>query len=125
MGGGVLSQRSFFWCTSIVFIRLFYSDLQGIRTSAVQDGTDWVINGSKVFITNGINSDFVIVVAGTDRSAKSPAHGISLFLVDSGTPGYTKGRNLKKLGMKSSVWKFTRLCGFGEGLEEGGGVSEF
>ncbi len=91
----------------------FLSDLQGIRTAAVQDGTDWVINGSKVFITNGINSDFVIVVAGTDRSAKSPAHGISLFLVDSGTPGYTKGKNLKKLGMKSSVGKLPLVTKLG------------
>lgn len=76
------------------------SDLQGIRTKAVRDGDDYIINGSKVFITNGILADVVIVVAVTDSGAKSKAHGISLFLVEEGMPGFKKGRNLKKLGMK-------------------------
>ncbi|XP_052803345.1 long-chain specific acyl-CoA dehydrogenase, mitochondrial-like [Mya arenaria] len=77
------------------------SDLQGIRTNAKQDGDDWILNGSKVFITNGIMSDLVIVVAITNPQAKSAAHGISLFLVDSGTKGFNKGRKLKKIGFKA------------------------
>ena len=83
----------------------FYSssDLQGIRTTAKQDGDDWIINGSKVFITNGWMADAVIVVAITNPKAKSPAHGISLFIVDDGTPGFTKGRKLKKMGFKAQV----------------------
>lgn len=77
------------------------SDLQGIRTNAVRDGDDWILNGSKVFITNGQMADLVIVVAKTDLNAKRAAHGITLFLVDAGTPGFTKGKNLKKIGMKA------------------------
>ena len=63
------------------------SDLQGIRTRAVADGDDFIINGSKVFITNGILSDVVVVVAITDPNAKSNAHGITLFAVEEGMPG--------------------------------------
>lgn len=74
------------------------SDLQGIRTVAKSDGDDLIINGSKVYITNGIMADTVIVVAVTDNDAKSRAHGISLVLVDEGTPGFHKVKNLKKLG---------------------------
>jgi len=77
------------------------SDLQGIRTYAKQDGDDWIINGSKVFITNGYLSDVVVVVAVTNPTAKSPAHGISLFLVEEGMPGFKKGKKLKKLGLKA------------------------
>ena len=77
------------------------SDLQGIRTTAVQDGDDWILNGSKTFITNGWLCDMVIVVAKTDASAEKAAHGISLFLVDAGTAGFNKGSKLKKLGMKA------------------------
>ncbi|CAH8494680.1 unnamed protein product [Dicrocoelium dendriticum] len=76
------------------------SDLQSIRTHAKRDGSDWILNGSKVFISNGYLSDVVIVVAITNPEAKSPAHGISLFLVDAGTPGFNKGRKLKKMGFK-------------------------
>jgi acyl-CoA dehydrogenase len=75
------------------------SDLQGVKTTAVQDGDHYIINGSKTFITNGWNSDVVIVVAKTDPSAG--AKGTSLFLVDAGTPGFDKGKRLKKLGMKA------------------------
>ena len=57
------------------------SDLQGVRTNAVLDGDHWVLNGSKTYITNGFNSDLVIVVAKTDKDAKG-AHGISLLLVE-------------------------------------------
>ncbi|XP_046358776.1 long-chain specific acyl-CoA dehydrogenase, mitochondrial-like [Haliotis rufescens] len=77
------------------------SDLQGVRTNAKKDGSDYILNGSKVFITNGYMCDLVIVVALTNTSAKSAAHGISLFLVDAGTPGFIKGRKLEKMGMKA------------------------
>ncbi|XP_066089964.1 long-chain specific acyl-CoA dehydrogenase, mitochondrial isoform X2 [Saccopteryx bilineata] len=77
------------------------SDLQGIRTYAKKDGSDWILNGSKVFISNGWLSDVVIVVAITNREAHSPAHGISLFLVESGTKGFIKGRKLHKMGLKA------------------------
>lgn len=75
------------------------SDLQGVKTTAVRDGDDFIINGSKTFITNGWNADLVIVVAKTDPSAG--AKGTSLFLVEAGTPGFEKGQRLKKLGMKA------------------------
>ncbi|CAH1775892.1 unnamed protein product [Owenia fusiformis] len=74
------------------------SDLQGIRTNVVKDGDDWVMNGSKVFITNGIAADLVIVVALMDKSVK-PAKGMGLFLVEADTPGFTKGKNLSKIGL--------------------------
>ena len=72
------------------------SDLQGVRTTAVADGDDYIINGSKTYITNGQNADVVIVVAKTDPS--QGAKGTSLVLVDAGTPGFEKGRNLDKIG---------------------------
>lgn len=77
------------------------SDLQGIRTNAKKDGDDYILNGSKVFITNGYMCDLVIVVAVTNPEAKSAAHGISLFLVEEGMPGFIKGKKLKKMGMKA------------------------
>jgi len=72
------------------------SDLQGVRTTARLDGNHYVINGSKTYITNGQNADVVIVVAKTDPT--QGARGISLFLVDAGTPGFARGRNLDKVG---------------------------
>lgn len=75
------------------------SDLQGTNTSAVLDGDEWVLNGSKTFITNGQKAGLVIVVAKTDVNAG--AKGISLFLVEAGTPGFSKGKNLEKLGLKA------------------------
>ncbi|SFM11121.1 acyl-CoA dehydrogenase family protein [Marinobacter zhejiangensis] len=72
------------------------SDLQAMRTSAVADGDFYVINGSKTFITNGQHADMVIVAAKTDPSAG--ARGISLFLVDTSLPGFSRGRNLDKIG---------------------------
>ena len=75
------------------------SDLQGIRTTAVRDGDDWVVNGSKTFITNGINADLVIVVCKTDPAAG--AHGFSLLVVERDMPGFTRGRNLDKIGLKA------------------------
>ncbi|UUY08787.1 acyl-CoA dehydrogenase family protein [Pseudomonas sp. J452] len=75
------------------------SDLQGVKTTAVLDGDEYVINGSKTFITNGFLADLVIVVAKTD--AKAGAKGISLFLVEASTPGFAKGKRLEKVGMKA------------------------
>jgi alkylation response protein AidB-like acyl-CoA dehydrogenase len=75
------------------------SDLQGIQTTAVRDGDGWLLNGSKTFITNGINSDLVIVVAKTDPS--KGAKGISLLMVERGMPGFERGRNLEKVGLKA------------------------
>ena len=74
------------------------SDLQGVRTVAKQDGDDWILNGSKTYITNGYNCDLCIVVAKTDTEAKG-AHGISLFMVEKGMAGFNKGQKLKKMGM--------------------------
>lgn len=76
------------------------SDLQGIRTTARRDGNHYVLNGSKTYITNGQNADLVIVVAKTDPD--KGAKGTSLILVEAGTPGFTKGRNLDKIGQNSA-----------------------
>lgn len=77
------------------------SDLQGIKATAVKsaDGSHYVLNGSKTFITNGWHADLVIVVAKTDPAAG--AKGTSLLLVERGMPGFEKGQRLKKLGMKA------------------------
>jgi acyl-CoA dehydrogenase len=72
------------------------SDLQALRTSARKDGDSYVLNGSKTFITNGQHADMVIVAAKTDPDAG--AKGVSLFLVDTSLPGYSRGRNLEKIG---------------------------
>ncbi len=76
------------------------SDLAGISTRAIRDGDHYVLNGSKTFISNGQNCDLVIVVVKTDPGASPPHDGMSLLLVEAGTPGFEKGRNLKKLGLK-------------------------
>jgi len=75
------------------------SDLQGIRTTARDEGDHFVLNGSKTFITNGFHADLVIVVAKTNPDAG--AKGTSLLLVERGMPGFEKGRRLKKVGMKA------------------------
>ena len=75
------------------------SDLQGIRTTAVRAGDHYVLNGSKTFITNGSHCDLVIVVAKTDPG--KGAKGTSLFVVDTTMAGFSKGRRLKKIGMKA------------------------
>ncbi|MDR7301192.1 acyl-CoA dehydrogenase family protein [Haloactinomyces albus] len=75
------------------------SDLQGIRTTAVRDGDDYVLNGQKTFISNGINADLVIVVACTDPEAGH--EGFSLLVVERDMPGFERGRNLDKIGQKS------------------------
>ncbi len=77
------------------------SDLQAVRTTAVRDGDEYVINGAKTYITNGQHCDLVIVVAKTDPS--KGAKGISLIVAETeGNPGFQRGRNLKKLGQKSA-----------------------
>lgn len=75
------------------------SDLAGISTTAVRDGDEYVLNGSKTFITNGINSDLVIVAAKTDPTARHA--GMSLMVVERGMQGFERGRNLDKIGMHS------------------------
>jgi acyl-CoA dehydrogenase len=77
------------------------SDLQGVRTTAKRDGDDWIINGSKTFITNGQHCDVVVTVARTDPDAPG-SRGLSLFLVDCDTAGFSRGRNLEKLGMHAA-----------------------
>ncbi|MEE6167657.1 MULTISPECIES: acyl-CoA dehydrogenase family protein [unclassified Mycolicibacterium] len=74
------------------------SDLQGIKTRAVKDADGWVLNGTKTFITNGINADLVIVVACTNPD--SPL-GHSLFVVERGMPGFERGRRLDKVGLEA------------------------
>ena len=76
------------------------SDLQGVKTTAKLDGNEYVINGSKTFITNGQNANLIIVVAKTDPDAG--AKGTSLILVESHREGFKRGRNLEKLGMKAA-----------------------
>jgi alkylation response protein AidB-like acyl-CoA dehydrogenase len=76
------------------------SDLAGVRTSAVRDGDDYVLNGQKTFVTNGEMADLVIVVAKTDPS--KGAHGLSLLAVETGTPGFARGRRLEKVGLKAN-----------------------
>jgi len=77
------------------------SDLAAIRTTAVKDGDSYVINGQKTFISNGINCDLVIVAARTNLNAASPYEGMSLIVVEDGTPGFEKGRKLDKIGLHS------------------------
>ncbi len=77
------------------------SDLAAIRTTAVRDGDFFVINGQKTFISNGINCDLVIVAARTNPNAASPYEGMSLIVVEDGTPGFEKGRKLEKIGLHS------------------------
>lgn len=74
------------------------SDVAGIRTRAEDKGDHFLLNGSKTFISNGINADLVVVVARTDPNSR---HGLSLFVVERGMEGFDRGKNLKKMGMKS------------------------
>jgi alkylation response protein AidB-like acyl-CoA dehydrogenase len=73
------------------------SDLAGIGTTAVRDGDHYVVNGSKTFITNGINSDVVITAVKTDPSQRHA--GMSLLVIEEGMVGFTRGRNLEKIGL--------------------------
>jgi acyl-CoA dehydrogenase len=74
------------------------SDLSGMKTRAVKQGGDWILNGAKTYISNGILADLVIVAARTDPEKP---HGISLFLVERGAEGFERGRKLSKMGLKS------------------------
>ncbi len=77
------------------------SDVAALRTHAKRDHEGWVINGSKMFITNGVHADLVFVAARTDASAKG-SRGVSIFAVNKGTPGFRVGRALKKSGWLAS-----------------------
>ena len=74
------------------------SDVAGMRTTAKRDGDEWVINGTKMFITNGVNANLYFVAAKTGTAR----HDMSMFIVEKGTPGFTVGRALKKTGWLSS-----------------------
>jgi alkylation response protein AidB-like acyl-CoA dehydrogenase len=76
------------------------SDLANLKTTAVRDGDDWIINGSKTFITNGGSADLVVVAASTDKEKR--AKGISLFAVDTSLDGFSVGRVLDKVGQDES-----------------------
>ncbi|KAA0022250.1 acyl-CoA dehydrogenase family protein [Antrihabitans cavernicola] len=79
------------------------SDLAGVTTTAaVRDGDDYVLNGNKTFITGGINADLVIVVARTSKDPENRRKGLSLLVVEGDMAGFIRGRNLHKIGMKSS-----------------------
>ncbi len=77
------------------------SDVAGMRTTAKKDGGDYVLNGTKMFITNGVHADVFFVAAKTDTAVKG-TRGISMFIVEKGTPGFTVSRALKKHGWLSS-----------------------
>jgi acyl-CoA dehydrogenase len=77
------------------------SDLAAIRTTAIKDGDAYVLNGQKTFISNGHLCDLVVVAAKTDPKADPPHSGVSLFVVEADTPGFQRGRLLKKIGMKA------------------------
>jgi alkylation response protein AidB-like acyl-CoA dehydrogenase len=74
------------------------SDLAGIRTRAVREAGEYVVNGAKTFITNGINADLVITAV---RTGPDPHRGLSLLVLERGMPGFERGRNLQKIGMHS------------------------
>jgi acyl-CoA dehydrogenase len=77
------------------------SDVKAIRTRARRDGDHWVLNGSKMFITNGVHADLVFVAARTDADAKG-SRALSMFIVEKGTPGFRVGRALDKMGWRCS-----------------------
>lgn len=77
------------------------SDLAAIKSTAIRDGDHYVLNGQKTFISNGHLADLVIVAAKTDPNAEPPHAGVSLLLVEASTPGFQRGKRLKKIGMKA------------------------
>jgi alkylation response protein AidB-like acyl-CoA dehydrogenase len=77
------------------------SDAGGTKTYAVPDGDEWILNGSKIFITNAGEADIYVVFARTDKKAEKH-HGISAFIVEKGTPGFSFGKKEKKMGIRSS-----------------------
>lgn len=78
------------------------SDLASIGTTARREGDTYILNGEKTFITNGINADYVVVVCKTDPHAQPAYKGISLIVVETGTPGFKRGKKLDKIGMHSA-----------------------
>lgn len=78
------------------------SDVASIRTRAVRDGNEWVLNGSKMFITNGARADFVTMVVRTGESDDDPWSGISMFIVDTSLPGFEVSQKLEKSGLRMS-----------------------
>lgn len=76
------------------------SDLQAIKTYAIEDGDDYIVNGSKIFITNGYNCDLAVVAVKTGDKAGG-AKNVSLLIMEASMPGFTKGKPLKKVGMKA------------------------
>ena len=74
------------------------SDLAGMKSRAVRDGDDWVLNGSKTYISNGINGGAFVVAA---RTVPDKPHGIGLFVIEEGMEGFSRGRNLAKMGLKA------------------------
>ncbi len=77
------------------------SDLAALRTSAVRDGDDYIINGTKTFISNGLLCDLIVVAAKTDPDPANAHSGISLFVVEADAPGFSRGNKLPKMGMAS------------------------
>jgi len=77
------------------------SDLSGMRTRAVRDGDDWILTGSKTFITGGINADLIVVVARTSQH-ENRRRGLSLFVVEATRPGFSRGRKLDKIGLRAT-----------------------
>ncbi len=105
------------------------SDLAGIRTTAKRDGGHYIVNGSKTFITNGINADLVITAVKTGDGAENRRHGMSLLILERGMDGFERGRNLDKLGMHSqdtAELSFSEVRVPTENLlgEEGGGFAQ-
>jgi acyl-CoA dehydrogenase len=78
------------------------SDLASIKTTAIKDGDEYIINGEKTFITNGYTADLVVVVCKTNPQADPPHKGVSLFVVEADTPGFTKGKKLNKVGQHAN-----------------------
>jgi len=76
------------------------SDLAGMRTTAVRDGDEYVLNGAKTFITGGMQADLVIVVARTSTDPDNRRRGLTLLVVEDGMPGFSRGRELEKMGCK-------------------------
>src|SRR5215213_1126525 len=100
-------QGGDYFCNLVLAEEMTYSNSGGlamdvavIRTRAVRDGDEWVINGSKTYITNGHRADFIVLVAKTDPGAGHD--GVSLFLVDMDLPGVVREKKLEKLGMHAS-----------------------
>jgi acyl-CoA dehydrogenase len=76
------------------------SDLQGIRTTAIKDGDSYVVNGQKIFISNGVSCNLAIVACSTNPKAVPPHKGLSILLIEDGTPGFTHDKKLDKLGLR-------------------------